>query len=107
MAAGSCCCGVSAGRQHASPRALQFASRAVTQGGRQCTGSVCPAQGDRIAETVYEFVTGRAIGQVLFDLSTVREWQFEIYVVREQCCDITATLRRVFHVEEPAPTGNS
>ena len=96
-----------ADRQHVSPGALQFASRAITQGGRQCTGSVCPAQGDRIAETVYEFVTRRAIGQVLFDLSTVREWQFEIHVVREQCYDITATLRRVFHVEEPAPTGNS
>ena len=107
MAAGSFCCRVFAGRQHASPRALQFASRAITQGGRQCTGSVCPAQGDRIAETVYEFVTGRAIGQMLFDLSTVREWQFEIHVVREQCYDITATLRRVFHVEEPALTGNS
>jgi hypothetical protein len=44
---------------------------------------------------------------MLFDLSTVREWQFEIHVVREQCYDITATLRRVFHVEKPAPTGNS
>jgi hypothetical protein len=44
---------------------------------------------------------------MLFDLSAVREWQFEIHVIREQCYDITATLRRVFHVEEPAPEGTS
>jgi hypothetical protein len=44
---------------------------------------------------------------MLFDLSTVCEWQLEIHVIREQCYDITATLRRVFHVDEPAPTGNS
>ena len=107
MAAGSFCCRVFAGRQHASPRAFQFASRAITQGGRQCTWRVRSAQGDRVTKALYEFVTGQTIGQMPFDLSTVREWQFEIHVVREQCYDITATLRRVFHVEEPAPTGNS
>ena len=38
---------------------------------------------------------------MLFDLSTVREWQFEIHVVRKQGEDILATLRMVFHAEEP------
>jgi hypothetical protein len=42
-----------------------------------------------------------------FDLSTVHEWQFEIHVGRKQFEDILATLRMVFHVEEPGPTGNS
>ena len=107
MAAVSFCCRVFADRQHVSPRALQFASRAIAQGARQCTRSVCPAQGDRIAEALYEFATGRAIGQMLFDLSAVREWQFEIHVVRKQGEDILATLQMVFHVEKPAPTGNS
>jgi hypothetical protein len=45
-------------------------------------------------------MTGRTIGQMLFDLSTVREWQFEIHVVRKQGEDILATLRMVFHAEE-------
>jgi hypothetical protein len=34
-----------------------------------------------------------------FDLSTVRDWQFEIHVVRKQGDDISATLRMVFHAE--------
>ena len=107
MATGSFGCRVFAGRQHVSPRALQFASRAITQGARHCTGSVCPAQSDRIAKALYEFVTGRTIGQMPFDLSTVREWQFEIHVVRKQGEHILATLLMVFHAEEPRPTGNS
>jgi hypothetical protein len=107
MAAGSFGCRVLAGRQHVSPRALEFASRAITQGGRQCTGRVGSAQGDRMTEALYEVVTGRTIGQMPFDLSTVREWQFEIHVVRKQGEDVLATLRMVFHAEEPGPTGNS
>ena len=102
MAAGSFGCRVFAGHQHVPPRALQVASRAITQGGRQCTGRVRAAQGDRITEALYEFVTGRTIGQMPFDLSTVREWQFEIHVVRKQGDDILATLRMVFHAEEPS-----
>ena len=107
MAAGSFGCRVLAGRQHVSPRALEFASRAITQGGRQCTGRVGSAQGDRMTEALYEVVTGRTIGQMPFDLSTVREWQFEIHVVRKQGEDVLATLRMVFHAEEPRSTGNS
>ena len=107
MAAGSFGCRVLAGRQHVSPRALEFASRAITQGGRQCTGRVGSAQGDRMTEALYEVVTGRTIGQMPFDLSTVREWQFEIHVVRQQREDVLATLRMVFHAEEPRPSGNS
>jgi hypothetical protein len=42
-----------------------------------------------------------------FDLSTVRKWQFEIHVVRQQREDVLATLRMVFHAEEPRPSGNS
>jgi len=101
MAADSFCCRVFGGRQHVSPRALQFASRAIAQGVRQCTGRVCAAQGDRITKALYEFVTGRTIGQMPFDFSTVREWQFEIRVVRKQGEDILATLRMAFHAEEP------
>ena len=103
MASGSFGCRVVAGRQHISPRALQFASRAIAQGARHCTGSVCPAQGDRVAKALYEFATGRAIGQMLLDVCTVRDWQFKIHEVRKQGQDISATLRRVFHAEEPAP----
>ena len=99
MAADSFGCRVFAGRQHVSPRALQFASRAITQGGRQCTWRVCSAQGDRFTKALYEFVTVRTIGQMPLDLSTVREWQFEIHVVRKQGDDISATLRMVFHAE--------
>jgi hypothetical protein len=42
-----------------------------------------------------------------FDLSTGREWQFAVHVVRKQGDDISATLRMVFHGEEFRPTGNS
>ena len=52
-------------------------------------------------------MTGRTIGQMPFDLSAVHEWQFEIHIGRKQFEDILATLRMVFHVEEPGPTGNS
>ena len=108
MAAGSFGCRVLAGRQHVSPRALEFASRAITQGGRQCTGRVGSAQGDRIPKALYEFVTRRTAGQMPFDLATNCKWQFEIHVVRKQFEDILATLRMVlFHAEEPGPTGNS
>ena len=99
MAANSFGCRVFAAVQHVAPRALQFASRAIAQGGRQCARRVCSAQGDRVTKALYEFVTGRTIGQMPFDLSTVREWQFEIHVVREQGDDILATLRMVFHTE--------
>jgi hypothetical protein len=99
MATGSSGGGVFPGRQHVSPRALQFASRAITQRGRQCTWRVRSAQGDRVTKALYEFVTVRTIGQMPFDLSTVREWQFEIHVVRKQGDDISATLRMVFHAE--------
>jgi hypothetical protein len=107
MAGDSFGCRVCAGRQHVSPRAPQFASRAIAQEGRQCAGSVCSAQGDRVAKAFYEFVTGWTIGQMPFDLSTVRKWQFEIHVVRQQGEDVLATLRMVFHAEEPRSTGNS
>lgn len=107
MAADSSGCRVFAGRQHVSPRALQFASRAITQGGRQCTWRVCSAQGDRFTKALYEFVTVRTIGQMPFNLSKVREWQFAVHVVRKQGEDILAILRMVFHAEEPRPTGNS
>ena len=107
MASGSFGCVVFAGRQHVSPRALQLASRAITQWGRQCTWRVRSAQGDRFTKAFYEFVTGQTIGQMPFDLSTVREWQFEIHVVRKQGEDILATLRMVFYAKEPGPTGNS
>jgi len=95
------------GHQHVSPRALQFASRAIAQGGRQCTWRVCSAQGDRVTKALYEFATGWTIGQMPFDLSTVCEWQFEIHIVRKQGDDISATLRVVFHAEEFRPTANS
>ncbi len=107
MASGSSGCRVFPGRQHVSPRALQFASRAIAQRGRQCTWRVSSAQGDRFTQALHEFVTCRTIGQMPFDLSTVREWQFEIHVVRKQGDDISATLRMVFHAEEFRPAGNS
>ena len=107
MATGSSGCGVFPGRQHVSPRALQFASRAITQGGRQCTWRVRSAQGDRVTKALDKFVTSRTVGKMSFDLSTVREWQFEIHVVREQGEDFLAILRMVFHAEEPGPTGTS
>jgi hypothetical protein len=97
MAADSFGCRVFAGRQHVSPRALQFASRAIAQGGRQCVRRVCSAQGDRVTKALYEFVTRWTIGQMPFDLSTVRKWQLEIHVVRQQREDVLATLRMVFH----------
>ena len=98
---------VLAGRQHVSPRALQFASRAIAQGSWQCVGRVCSAHSDCVAKALYRFVTGRTAGQMPFDLSTVHEWQFEIHIGRKQFEDILATLRMVSHAEEPWPTGNS
>jgi hypothetical protein len=58
MATGSSGCVVFPGHQHVSPRALQFASRAITQGDRQCTWRVCSAQGDHVTKPLYEFATG-------------------------------------------------
>ena len=93
MAAGSLGFRELAGRQHVSPRELQFASRAITQGGRQRAGRVRAAEGDCPAQAVYEFVTGCTIGQMPFDLSPNGKWQFEIHVVRKQCENVLATLR--------------
>ena len=107
MAANSFGCRVFAAVQHVSPRALQFASRAIAQGGRQCTWRVRSAQGDRVTKALDKFVTSRTVGKMSFDLSTVRERQFEIHVVREQGEDFLAILRMVFHAEEPALTGTS
>jgi hypothetical protein len=97
MAANSFGCRVFAAVQQVSPRALQFASRAIAQGGRQCARRVCSAQGDRVTKALYEFVTRWTIGQMPFDLSTVRKWQLEIHAVRQQREDVLATLRMVFH----------
>ena len=107
MAISSFCCGVCAGGEHVSPRALQLASRTITQGGRQCTGCICSAQGDRVTKALDKFVTGRTVGKMAFNLTTLREWQFEVHVVREQDEDFLAILRMVFHAEEPGLAGTS